>query len=169
MLTDSDATDASIPKGSTHGSMEACELANVEKGPDVMKRFIVKAHWASRLHYDLRLEMDGVAKSWAIPKEPLLEPGARRLAIQVGDHSIEDMGHEDLSKERSARSGRVETWDEGKYEILEKDEGRLVLRFNGRKLKGIYGLIRIERWKGNDWLLLRRAERFSGERSPSYL
>jgi len=78
-----------------------------------MKKFVVKAHWATRLHYDLRLEMDGVAKSWAIPKEPLLESGMRRLAVQVGDHSMEDMGHEDLSKERAAKSGRVETWDEG--------------------------------------------------------
>jgi hypothetical protein len=76
------------------------------------------------------------------------------LVIRVGDHSIEDMGHEDLSKGRSARSG-VETWDEGKYELLERGEGRLVLRFDGGKLNGIYGLIRIERWKGNNWLLVR--------------
>lgn len=124
-----------------------------------MKRFTIKAHWATRLHYDLRLEMDGVAKSWAIPKEPLLEPGMRRLAIQVGDHSIEDMDHEDLSKEKSTKSGRVETWDEGKYELLEKGESRLVLRFDGKKLNGIYGLIRIERWKGNNWLLVRSADK----------
>lgn len=123
-----------------------------------MKRFTVKAHWASRLHYDLRLEMDNVAKSWAVPKEPLLEPGMRRLAIQVGDHSIEDMNHEDLGKEKSARSGRVETWDEGKYELLEKHEDRLVLHFFGKKLNGVYGLIRIKRWKGNNWLLVRSTE-----------
>lgn len=126
--------------------------------PEEMERFTVKAHWATRLHYDLRLEMDGVAKSWAIPKEPLLELGTRRLAIQVGDHAIEDMGHEDLSKEKSPRSGRVETWDDGQYELLEKDEGRLVLRFDGKRLNGIYGLIRIEGWKGNNWLLIRSME-----------
>ena len=119
------------------------------------KTYVIHRHEATHLHWDLRLEMDGVLKSWAIPKEPLLEPGMRRLAIQVGDHSIEDMGHEDLSKEKSLRSGRVETWDEGKYELLERGEGRLVLRFDGRKLNGIYGLIRIERWKGNNWLLVR--------------
>ena len=133
-------------------------MTNVGKESDGAKRFTVKAHWATRLHYDLRLEMDGVAKSWAIQKEPLFEPGARRLAIQVGDHSIEDMGHEDLGKERSAKSGRVETWDEGKYELLERGEGRLVLRFDGRKLNGIFGLIRIERWKGNNWLLIRQRD-----------
>lgn len=120
-----------------------------------MTRFVVKAHWASRLHYDLRLEMDGVAKSWAIPKEPFLKPGMRRLAIQVADHSLEDMHHEDLSKEKSLRSGRVETWDNGTYELLERDEGRFVVRFDGRKLKGLYGLIRMKRWKGKNWLLVK--------------
>jgi len=137
---------------------DGLRMENVEEGHDGMKRFVVKAHWATRFHYDLRLEMDGVAKSWAIPKEPLLESGMRRLAVQVGDHSMEDMGHEDLSKERAAKSGRVETWDEGKYELLEKGEGRLVLRFDGRKLNGIYGLIRIAMWEGNNWLLIRQRD-----------
>ena len=76
-----------------------------------MRRFVVKDHWASRLHNDLRLEMYGVAKSWAVPKEPLPELGMRRLAVQVEDHSIEDMNHEDLTKEKSPESGRVETRD----------------------------------------------------------
>ena len=116
----------------------------------------MKAHWASRLHYDLRLEIDGVAKSWAVPKEPLLEQGMRRLAIQVEDHALEDMDHEDITKERSLRSGRVETWDHGTYEFLGRDEGRLLLRFNGTKLNGLYSLIRIIRWKGNNWLLTKR-------------
>jgi len=126
-----------------------------------MNRFVVKAHWASRLHYDLRLEMGGVAKSWAIPKEPLLEPGMRRLAIQVEDHSVKDMDHEDLEKEKSLRSGRVETWDEGTYELLEIDEDRLVMRFNGERLRGLYGLVRVRRWKKNNWLLVRAVEDWS--------
>ena len=121
-----------------------------------MRRFVVKAHWASRLHYDLRLEMDGVAKSWAVPKDPLLEPGMRRLAVQVEDHSIEDMDHEDLTKEKSLRSGRVETWDHGTYELLGRDEDKLLLRFNGAELKGLYSLVRVRRWKGNNWLLTKR-------------
>jgi DNA ligase D-like protein (predicted 3'-phosphoesterase) len=121
-----------------------------------MRRFVVKAHWASRLHYDLRLEMDGVAKSWAVPKEPLLEPRMRRLAIQVEDHTIEDMDHEDLTKERTLRSGRVETWDQGTYELLGRDENKLLLRFNGTRLNGIYSLIQVKRWKGNNWLLTKR-------------
>lgn len=73
-MINSDAIDnASIPKALMYWSRTACELVNVEKEPDGMKRFTVKAHWAPRLHYDLRLEMDGVAKSWAIPKEPINE------------------------------------------------------------------------------------------------
>ncbi|MCW4027114.1 MAG: 3'-phosphoesterase [Candidatus Bathyarchaeota archaeon] len=121
-----------------------------------MRRFVVKAHWASRLHYDLRLEMEGVAKSWAVRKEPLLEPRMRRLAIQVEDHTIEDMDHEDLTKERTLRSGRVETWDQGTYELLGRDENKLLLRFNGTRLNGIYSLIKVKRWKGNNWLLTKR-------------
>ena len=123
-----------------------------------MCRFVVKAHWASRLHYDLRLEMDGVAKSWAIPKEPLMEPNMRRLAIQVEDHSIEDMDHEELDKPKALRSGRVETWDQGTYELLERNEDRIALRFRGEKLSGLYGLIRVRRWKGNNWLLIKGLE-----------
>ena len=64
--------------------------------------------------------MDGVAKSWAIQKEPLFEPRMRRLAIQVADHYIEDMDHEDSSQEKVLKSGKVETWDEGTYEIGER-------------------------------------------------
>jgi len=100
--------------------------------------------------------MDGVAKSWAVPKEPLLEPRMRRLAIQVEDHTIEDMDHEDLTKERTLRSGRVETWDQGTYELLGRDEDKLLLRFNGTRLNGIYSLIQVRRWKGNNWLLTKR-------------
>ena len=103
----------------------------------------MKAHWSSRLHYDLRLEMDGVAKSWAIPKEPLLVPATRRLAIQVEDHSIEDMDYEDLIKEKAPRSGRVETWDQGTYELFSRNEDQHVLRFQGDKLKGLHGLVRV--------------------------
>ena len=68
-----------------------------------MTRFLAKACWASNLHYDLRLEMDGVAKSWAISKEPLLEPGMSGLTIEVADHSIESMDHENLGKRNSEK------------------------------------------------------------------
>ena len=124
-----------------------------------MRRFVVKAHWASRLHYDLRLEMNGVAKSWAVSKEPLLAPRMRRLAVQVEDHTIEDMDYEDLTKERTLRSGRVETWDQGTYELLGRDEDKLLLRFNGTRLDGIYSLIQVRRWKRNNWLLTKRTEK----------
>ena len=117
-----------------------------------MERFVVKAHWASQLHYDLRLEMDGVAKSWAIPKEPPIEAGLRRLAIQVGDHSIKDLDVEDLSKEERPRSGRVETWDDGLYEILERSEEKYFLHFYGGKLRGLYGLFKMK-WEENTWLI----------------
>ena len=123
-----------------------------------LNRFVVKAHWATRLHYDLRLEIDGVAKSWAIPKEPIIKPGERRLAVLVGDHSIEDMNHEDTNKDKTVGSGRVETWDQGTYEIREKGVERFVLWFNGQKLKGIYGLFRVKAWKGNNWLIIKAME-----------
>jgi len=119
-----------------------------------MERFVVKAHWATRLHYDLRLEMDGVAKSWAIPKEPPIEAGLRRLAIQVGDHSIQDLDVEDLSKEERPRSGRVETWDDGLYEILERSEEKYFLQFYGGKLRGLYGLFKMK-WEKNTWLIMK--------------
>ncbi len=84
--------------------------------------------------------------------------GMCRLAVQVEGHSIEDLGHEDLDKPKAPRSRRVETWDQGTYELLSKDEDQLVLRFHGEKLKGLYGLFRVKRRKGSNWLLIRAAE-----------
>lgn len=116
--------------------------------------YVIQKHDATRLHYDLRLEMDGVLKSWAVPKIPPVEKNLKRLAIQTGDHSIEYADFEGDVSEGSDSKETVEIWDKGTYEIEELDTDKIVFHINGKKLKGRYCLIRL---KGQDknWLFFK--------------
>lgn len=116
-------------------------------------KFCVQEHFAKRHHFDLRLEMDGVAKSWAIPKN-FPEKGERRLAIQVEDHSLDYMEFEGVIEEGYGK-GVVKLWDKGEYELLKRGEKEVKFKLNGEKLKGIYALIKFERAEKNSWLLIR--------------
>ena len=118
--------------------------------------FVVHEHFASRHHWDLRLEMDGVLKSFAIPKEPPLARGTKRLAIQVEDHDLEYANFEGEIPKGEHGAGRVEIWDRGTYDLLERGENKIVVSFDGKKLKGEYILIRFEKAGENQWLFFKK-------------
>ncbi len=119
--------------------------------------YVIQKHQATRLHYDLRLEMDGVLKSWAIPKEPPTQPGEKRLAVQTEDHPIEYGNFEGIIEEGQYGAGNVEIWDRGDFEILKREENEIIAKINGEKLNGIYCLIRFKPQEDpKNWLFFKR-------------
>ncbi|MBI4331217.1 MAG: 3'-phosphoesterase [Chloroflexi bacterium] len=115
--------------------------------------FVVHLHQASHLHWDLRLEMDGVLRSWAVPKEPPLEPGIRRLAVQVEDHPLDYMDFQGVIPEGEYGAGTVEIWDNGKYELQKRESEKIEFALEGGRMEGGYVLIHT---KGKNWILLKR-------------
>ena len=115
-------------------------------------RFVVQRHQASRLHYDFRLELDGVLKSWAVPKGPPEESGVRRLAVEVEDHPIEYIDFAGVIPSGYG-AGTVEIWDHGTYTLLNRAEGKLLIELAGERLHGRYSLFRTG--AGRDWMLLK--------------
>jgi bifunctional non-homologous end joining protein LigD len=137
----------------------------VEKGEQ--HRFVVQKHRASRLHYDFRLEMDGVLKSWAVPKGPSLNPGDKRLAMQVEDHPVSYFHFEGKIPEGNYGAGTVMVWDTGRWEPLGDphqmlEKGDLKFRLLGKKLKGEFVLARMRSRrpgsKGTEWLLIKKKD-----------
>ncbi|MEM3536799.1 MAG: DNA polymerase ligase N-terminal domain-containing protein [Candidatus Bathyarchaeia archaeon] len=116
--------------------------------------YVIQKHAATHLHYDLRLEMDGVLKSWAIPKEPPTTIGIRRLAVQVEDHPVEYASFEGVIPEGEYGAGTVEIWDRGTYNLIERGEDKLIVEINGDKLKGVYVLLRFKDRK--NWLFFKK-------------
>lgn len=116
--------------------------------------FVVHKHAATHLHYDLRLEMDGVLKSWAVPKEPPLKPGAKRLAIMVEDHPLDYASFEGVI-EKGYGAGTVEIWDKGNYELVTREKDRIEVKFAGTKLMGTYLLVRFKKAGENNWLFFK--------------
>jgi len=116
-------------------------------------RFVVQRHRATHLHYDFRLEMDGVLKSWAIPKEPPVEVGVKRLAVEVEDHPIEYIDFEGIIPEGMYGAGKVEVWDKGTYVLKSREANKIEFRLHGTKLHGDYVLVR---FKNNNWLFFRK-------------
>ncbi|MFH0870447.1 MAG: DNA polymerase ligase N-terminal domain-containing protein [archaeon] len=125
--------------------------------------FVVQKHSATHLHYDFRLEMDGVLKSWAVPKEPPIIPDQKRLAIRVEDH---DLGYADFEgeiAEGSYGAGKVEIWDRGSYELESRkaeagEDKKFVFVLHGKKLKGRYTLLKFEKAGPKEWLLFKTKE-----------
>jgi DNA ligase D-like protein (predicted 3'-phosphoesterase) len=131
-----------------------------------MPRFVIQKHAASRLHYDLRLEMDGVLKSWAVPKEPSADTKVKRLAIEVEDHPLDYADFEGEIEEGNYGAGKVEIWDSGEYELLERSEGFIRVRLSGTRLRGPWKLIHTRYPPGNNWLFAasRGAERLDRDK-----
>ena len=117
-------------------------------------RFVVQEHHARHLHYDFRLEMDGVLRSWAVPKGPPEEPGLRRLAVAVEDHAISYIDFEGTISAGQYGAGTVHIWDSGTYvlEMGSPDELRFVL--HGKRLQGPYALIHFKH-QARNWLLMK--------------
>lgn len=119
--------------------------------------FVVQKHDASNLHYDFRIEMDGVLKSWAVPKKPSKDPAVKRLAIPTEDHPLEYADFEGEIPEGEYGAGTVEIWDKGTYKKLEgsMNSGKLVLDLKGKKLKGKYSLVNFKKKHKELWLLIK--------------
>ena len=123
--------------------------------------YVIQRHDASHLHYDLRLEENGLLKSWAIPKLPPEKEGVRRLAVQTEDHPL---GYEDFEgtiPEGEYGAGKVEIWDKGVYLPLEVSPSKRVVEIRGKRLKGRYALIKLKALdsKDNNWLFFKLKEK----------
>jgi DNA ligase D-like protein (predicted 3'-phosphoesterase) len=135
---------------SAHGLLESSEKPF----------FVVQRHDARNLHYDFRLEIDGVLKSWAVPKEPPKEAGTKRLAIQTEDHPLAYANFEGEIPKGEYGAGKVEIWDKGTFELLKREEKEIVVTLHGDVLKGDYVLIRTKYGKEEKgWLFFKRADR----------
>ncbi|MGI4730083.1 MAG: DNA ligase D, partial [Janthinobacterium lividum] len=137
-------------------------------------RFVVQRHQASHLHYDFRLEMDGVLKSWAVPKGPSLNPNDKRLAMMVEDHPYDYRTFEGEIPKGNYGAGMVSIFDEGTYQSLASDRkndvdelhkgliaGNLKFRLNGEKLQGEFALVKIKNEEQNAWLLIKHRDDFA--------
>ena len=125
-------------------------------------RFVVHEHHATHLHFDFRLELDGVLRSWAVPKGPSLNPSERRLALLVEDHPLSYIDFEGIIPPGMSGAGQVVVWDTGPYQLLERDDDKIVFILNGQVLKGEFSLVRLRRGaKGNEWLLIKKKDAYS--------
>lgn len=134
--------------------------------------FVIQKHHASRLHYDFRLEMEGVLKSWAVPKGPSYDPATKRLAMMTEDHPYDYASFEGVIPAGQYGGGNVIIWDNGTWELIEPGDdpvkalksGKLAFRMFGKKMFGEWALVKIHGrgdGKGNEWLLLKHRDEFA--------
>ena len=141
------------------------EITSSESG----RLYVIHKHAASRLHYDLRLELDGVLKSWAVPKGPSLNPSEKHLAVHVEDHPVSYGDFEGIIPEGEYGGGTVMLWDKGEWEPIGDpkagfDKGDFKFRLKGRKLKGLWVLARMadkDTEKGKNWLLIKKKDEYA--------
>ena len=141
--------------------------------------FVIQKHDASTLHYDFRLEINGVLKSWAVPKGPSTDPREKRLAIPTEDHPLDYADFEGVIPQDQYGGGTVLVWDSGRYKNMTEEDGKpvpagqaverghLVVRLHGKKLQGGYALQRTGQDKTADWLLVKlKDEAADARRNP---
>ena len=119
-------------------------------------KYCIQHHFASHEHFDVRLEYKGVAKSWAVPKEPPKTEGVKRLAVQVEDHQVSYMRFEGSIPEGQYGAGKVELWDTGTWEPESISKKKIVALIHGKKLKGRFTLVH---FKEKNWLFFKSAEK----------
>jgi len=118
--------------------------------------FVIQEHHSSHLHWDLRLEIDGVLKSWAVPKEPPTEKGIKRLAINVEDHPVEYGSFEGVIPAGMYGAGTVAIWDKGTFLLRERNDSKLTFELKGKKLNGIFNLVYVPNIGKNSWLFFKK-------------
>ena len=131
-------------------------------------RFVIHEHHARNLHFDLRLEIDGVLRSWAVPKGPSLKAGEKRLAVAVPDHSLGYIDFEGEIAEGSYGAGPVRIWDSGEFETkidasIQYKKGKLDLIFFGYTMRGKFALVKIG-GQDKNWLLIKGTDEFADDR-----
>lgn len=137
--------------------------------------FVIQKHHASHLHYDFRLEMEGVLKSWAVPKGPSYDPTNKRLAMMTEDHPYDYAKFEGVIPAGNYGAGNVIIWDNGTWEFIEPGDdpvkalasGKLTFRLYGKKMFGEWALVKIKgRYgdKGNEWLLLKHRDEYANDK-----
>ncbi|MBV9986488.1 MAG: 3'-phosphoesterase [Chitinophagaceae bacterium] len=150
------------------------------KGGGERSVFVVQKHAASHLHYDFRLEIKGVLKSWAVPKGPVMDPAIKRLAMAVEDHPFDYKDFEGIIPEGNYGAGTVIVWDEGWYEpaltdggskaanekqmLKDFNAGSIKIEMHGKKLKGRFALVRMKRDEddaGKNWLLIKDRDEYA--------
>src|SRR6185436_9701147 len=151
------------------------EPSGKEKKPRAkLPIFVIQKHRASHLHYDFRLEMEGVLKSWAVPKGPSYDPTVRRLAMMTEDHPYDYAAFEGVIPAGNYGAGNVIIWDQGTWEFIEPgpdpvkalQAGKLTFRLQGKKMFGEWALVKIHGKsgsKGNEWLLLKHRDAYANE------
>src|SRR3954468_21763067 len=172
-----DFTKTPEPAGGEARSGSKRATAATAARPDRGGRFVVQRHRATRLHYDFRLEVDGLLASWAVPKGPTLDPGVRRMAVHVEDHPIEYFDFEGVIPKGQYGAGDVIIWDWGTYEPEAEtpdpakaiEDGELKFELHGEKLRGRYTIVRTSRRPGSEpttpfeddqeqWLLIKKRD-----------
>ena len=136
-----------------------------ERRPDGRLGFVIQKHWASRLHYDFRLELDGVLLSWAVPKGPCYDPKEKRMAVHVEDHPVDYAAFEGIIPKKQYGAGTVIVWDRGTWEPVGDaskgvENGKLVFHLHGEKLAGLWELVRISKPddKRDQWMLFKKRD-----------
>src|SRR5690606_16321745 len=162
------ALDEYIKKRDFTQTPEPEAVVRKESGP---LKFVIQRHQARRLHYDLRLEMEGVLKSWAVPKGPSMNPQDKRLAVHTEDHPMDYLTFQGIIPKGNYGAGKMTIWDQGTYhgaegyegELLERySKGNLKLEFFGKKIKGVFALVRTQRGdKGDQWLLIKKEDGYA--------
>ena len=154
---------------------ETSEPGGVTKKSDAKLIFVVQRHKASRLHYDFRLELDGVLKSWAVPRGPSMNPKDKRLAMMVEDHPYDYKDFEGVIPEGNYGAGIVELWDHGTYSDIDNSSfkeaeknlskglksGDFKFQLFGKKLKGEFVLVKLKSKEDNSWLLIKHRDEFA--------
>jgi bifunctional non-homologous end joining protein LigD len=154
---------------------ETSEPTGTVKNSTSKLSFVIQRHKASRLHYDFRLELDGVLKSWAVPKGPSLNPKDKRLAMMVEDHPYDYKDFTGIIPEGNYGAGIVEIWDEGTYADIDNSSkevavknlraglksGDLKFQLFGKKLKGEFALVKLKGKEDNSWLLIKHRDKYS--------